>query len=191
VASPGLVERRTGAGGESSLTTLPQASFATVATRRRGEQSLTLHRPAGPPHVDYDPFDPIRQGIERAAPPSVCVRSSRTALPSRGRPHSEKTGEMAKTCGAFPQLGNAPHKFTSPLRSGHRLQEQSPSPAGHTHEGRACWLRRIEPRHAHSEHRRRRQAGLSPVCGLPKERKRGWACVVTAKPYMRCARISQ
>jgi hypothetical protein len=91
-----VLRRTKGDGGESSLTTLPQSSFATVATRRRGDNRSRC-RGRRPTHVDYDPFDPIRQGIERAAPPSVCVRSSRTELPSRGRPHSEKTGEMAKT----------------------------------------------------------------------------------------------
>jgi hypothetical protein len=57
----------------------------------------------------------------------VCVRSSRTELPSRGRPHSEKTGEMAKTCGAFPQPGNAPHKFHfRHFRSVPRLLNRAP-----------------------------------------------------------------
>jgi hypothetical protein len=90
-----------GAGGESSLTTLPQSSFATVATRRRGEQSLALHRPQAHPTSNIIPFDPINKGEARGSS-SVCVRSSRTDLPSRGPPHSENTGEMAKTCGAFP-----------------------------------------------------------------------------------------
>jgi hypothetical protein len=111
VASPGLVERRTGAGGESSLTTLPQASFATVATRRRGEQSLTLHRPAGPPHVDYDPFDPIRQGIEgRLLPPCVSAVHARNS-PRGAALIREDRRDGENLWGAFPELGNAPHKF--------------------------------------------------------------------------------
>jgi hypothetical protein len=40
---------QSGAGVESSPETLPQSSFATVATLRRGEQSLTLQRPQARP----------------------------------------------------------------------------------------------------------------------------------------------
>ena len=168
--SPAEAAGAKGAGGESSLTTLPQSSFATVATRRRGDNRSRC-RGRRPTHVDYDPFDPIRQGIERAAPRSARVRSSRTELPTRGRPRSEKTGEPAKTCGAFPQLGNAPHKFHfRQFHSVPRLLSRAPRQRDMLTKNRVLLApsHRASPR-SRSQHRRGRRL-IYPPSGVAKER---------------------
>jgi putative Mn2+ efflux pump MntP len=61
------------------------------------------------------------------------------SLPARGRPHSEKTGEMVKTCGAFHNEQHAT-SFTRPLLSGlaPRLPEQKPAASGFCSRGTAC-----------------------------------------------------
>ena len=69
---------RYGAGGESSLTTLPQSSFATVATRQLGGQSLTLHRPQTHPTLNITPSTrSARNRSGRLLPPCVSAVHAR------------------------------------------------------------------------------------------------------------------
>jgi hypothetical protein len=49
-------------------------------------------------------------------PPSVRVRSSRTELPTRGRPHSEKTGEVAKLAARSRAVRGSHHDASDPPR---------------------------------------------------------------------------
>jgi hypothetical protein len=102
----------------------PSVVLATVATPRRGEQSLTLHRPQAHPTSNVTS---TRRCVERAASsPRACPQFTHGALPKGGRPHSEKTGE---TCGAFRVTSKRATSFTlSRLRCGPHLQEQSPPP---------------------------------------------------------------
>jgi hypothetical protein len=167
-----VLRRTNGAGGESSLTTLPQSS---LPQSQRGDRGDNRSRCRGrrPTHVDYDPFDPIRQAIERAAPP--CVSAVTHGTPLEGPPSlREDRRDGENLWGAFPQptRKRAPQVSLSPLHSIPRLLNRTPRQRAMLTKNRVFLApsHRASPR-SRSQDRPRRPADLSLACGLPKERR--------------------
>ena len=93
---------------------------------------------------------------------------SRTELPSRGRPHSEKTGEKSKTCAALPKPGNAPHNFRH-FHSVPRLLNRAPASGAMLTKDRVLLApsHRASPR-SRSWHRRGRRLIYPPSGGCQR-----------------------